>query len=152
MSSSSTVRPSLVCVRPDYTIILAIIPSGSSGRAGRCPVKGAGTRQLVGILLWFAHACLVSNVVRRHSNVRPLHVLTSGRSLLIKMENLSLLLVEVLAWVGGLVFQKLDEAVKADSDERAEGWAEPIDPVVAWEVVEYNAGAEGASRVQGACS
>ena len=57
------------------------------------------------------------------------------------------LLVEVLAWVGGLVFEAFDEAVEAGGEEGAEAGADPVDPVVAWEVVQDDAGAEGAGGI-----
>jgi len=57
-----------------------------------------------------------------------------------------------LAWIGGFVFQDFDEAVETYSEEGAEDGAEPVDPVVVWERVEGDAGAEATGWVQRACT
>ena len=75
---------------------------------------------------------------------------TSG-VLLVELEVLRFAVVEVLAGVRGLVFEKLDEAVEADGEEGAERGAQPVDPVVAREGSEDDGGAEGAGGVEGAC-
>jgi hypothetical protein len=56
--------------------------------------------------------------------------------------------VAVLAGVGGLVFEDLDELVEAGSNNGAENGSDPVDPVVAGEGVVDNCWAEGTCRVQ----
>lgn len=68
----------------------------------------------------------------------------------VRVEGSGFLVVEILAGVGGLVFDGFDEFVEAGCDQRAEDGADPVDPVVAVEGVQRDAGAEGACRVDAA--
>ena len=45
----------------------------------------------------------------------------------LRVEGLVFFLVEVLAWVGGFVFEHLDEFVEAGGEESAEDGAHPVD-------------------------
>lgn len=70
-------------------------------------------------------AVLTQNItqVGRRNGRWPGNVLAGCGVFLVEFEVLRLMLVEVLAWVCGLVFEDLDEAVEADGDEGTEGWA-----------------------------
>lgn len=78
------------------------------------------------------------------------HISSCGSVLLIELKVLRLLLIEVLARVGGFVFECFDEAVEAYGEEGAEGWAYPVDPMVAREGVQDDTGAKGSHWVEGA--
>ena len=94
----------------------------------------------------------VSNIVRgANSNNGALDVTTCGSVILVELEDLSLLLVEVLGRVRGLVLEDFDEAVEADCEKGAKERAKPVNPMVAWEVAEDDVDAERTGRVEGAC-
>lgn len=57
--------------------------------------------------------------------------------------------VGVLTEVCGLPFKHFDVKVEAGGQEGTEDGSDPVDPVVAGEVVGYNGGAEGAGGVDG---
>jgi hypothetical protein len=59
--------------------------------------------------------------------------------------------IKVLAWVGGLILEMLDEVVEADCEQNAKEWSHPVDPVVAWELVIDDTRSKGASRIERAC-
>lgn len=56
--------------------------------------------------------------------------------------------VVVLAWVGGLVFEDLDEFVETGGDYGSEDRAEPVDPVVVVERVVDDSWTEGTCRIK----
>lgn len=58
------------------------------------------------------------------------------------------LVLLVLARVGRLVLEGLDEAVEAGGDGGTEEGAEPVDPVVALKGARHNARGEGSGRVE----
>jgi len=60
--------------------------------------------------------------------------------------------VQVLTWVGSLVFQDLDKLVETSCDDGAKDRSEPVDPVVARKLVVDNSRTEGTSWIQGATS
>lgn len=73
-----------------------------------------------------------------------------GRGVVAGVEGFYLVLVEVLARVGRLVLERFDQAVQDDGEERAEGRADPVDPMIAVERVRDDVWAEGARGVQAA--
>jgi hypothetical protein len=109
------------------------------------------------------HGCLAGSLaIVAASEGRHRVVLPSGgaggpadvlgaSAVLVDVEVLGLVGVEVLARVGGLVFEVLDEVVETDGEEGAKEGSQPVDPVVAREETVDDAGPEGAGWVEGAC-
>lgn len=75
---------------------------------------------------------------------------TSG--VFVKIEILRFLLVKVLSRVCGFVFEDLDETIESGGEQGAESRSYPVDPVIAREVLQDDAGPEGAGWVERACS
>lgn len=57
--------------------------------------------------------------------------------------------IAVLIWVGGFVFEDLDELVEAGSNNGTKDRSNPVDPVVIGKGVVDDCWAEGSSRVEG---
>lgn len=68
--------------------------------------------------------------------------------IVIRVEDLGLLLIEILAWVGGLVLEGLDEAVQSNSKASSEGRTKPVDPVFVGKAAEGNTWTERSSWIQ----
>lgn len=60
-------------------------------------------------------------------------VCAGGCVVLVEVKLLCLVLVEVLARIGGLVLEHLDEAIETDCQKRAKSRSQPIDPMCAGE-------------------
>jgi hypothetical protein len=111
---------------PSATESLVAIQTRLSVSAG-----GRAKAATVGCVVW------VSN-----RNIGTCNIRASSGVVFVESEDFGFFLVEVLAGVGGFVFESFDKAVEANCDQGTESRAEPVDPVVAWEAAEGNAGAE----------
>jgi hypothetical protein len=88
---------------------------------------------------------------RNRRNIRSLHLLRrrgDGRGL----EELSLMVIKVLARVDRLVLNRLHQLVEANGKQRAHERPDPVDPVVSVEEVRYYGGAEAARGIEGTAS
>ncbi|KAI7223909.1 hypothetical protein KC333_g211 [Hortaea werneckii] len=134
---------------------LILTDSSLRGRASTiCRIIPSGWRRWCSSHFFAAGSGEDGIKVRHHvinstnSDIRPRHIRTCARILLIVIERLGLLIVEVLLRVGGLVLKDLDETVECHCQQSTKNRANPIEPVIAGERMQYDARPKGACRVE----
>lgn len=75
------------------------------------------------------------------------HIGPGGSVILVVHKYFGFFFIEVLAGVGGFIFQNFDKAVKTSCENRTKGRAQPVNPVIWRKVVENNARTERAGGV-----